>query len=204
MFSAGRQRGFTLLEVMLVLVIMGLAVSYVLFNSFGSSQSEELENQAKRFQVVFDMASDFAVLNQQELGLRIDKKKRTYTFMLLGEDEKWLLLDSNEIFASYALPEQFAFELELDDLPWVEDDSLFDEGIFDEELSFDEDRVKIGEEEEKRLPPPQVLLLSSGDITPFSLTFIYEPEFGLDDPVYYRIKAIDTTPLEREGPLVSL
>lgn len=201
---SSRQRGFTLLEVMLVLVLMGLAVSYVVYNAFGSSHAEDLDRQTKRFQVVVDMASDFAVLNQQELGLRIDEKKNLYFFMLLGEDEEWLPLEDNKVFASHELPEQFKVELELDDLPWVEEDSLFEQGIFDEQLSFDEDRPGIGEEEKKRLPPPQILLLSSGEITPFSVSFIYEPEFSNEDPVYYRVNAIDTPPLEREGPLERL
>lgn len=199
-----RQRGFTLLEVMLVLVLMGLAVSYVVYNAVGSSYAEDLEKQTKRFQVVVDMASDFAVLNQQELGLRVDEKKNLYLFMLLGEDDKWLPLEEDKLFASHQLPDQFKVELELEDLPWIEEDNLFDQGIFDEQLSFDEDRPGIGEEEEKRLPPPQILLLSSGEITPFSLSFIYEPEFSTEDPVYFRVNAIDTPPLERLGPLDSL
>lgn len=189
---------------MLVLVLMGLAVSYVVFNAFGSSDAQDLEKQTKRFQIVVDMASDFAVLNQQELGLRIDEKKNTYSFMLLGEEDLWLPLEENKVFASHQLPEQFAIELELEDLPWIEEESLFDQGIFDEQLSFDEDREKIGEEEKKRLPPPQILLLSSGEITPFSLRFIYEPEFSSNDPVYYKVNAVDTVPLEREGPLERL
>ena len=199
-----RPLGFTLLEVMLVLVIMGLAVSFVTFTAFGNSSAEDLEKQAKRFQVVFDMASDFAVLNQQQLGLRVDRKKNQYLFMILDDEQKWQILEGEELFASYELPEQFTFELELDDLPWVEEDSLFDEGVFDERLSLDDDGVEIGSEEEKQLPPPQVLLLSSGDITPFSMAFVYEPEFGNEDPVYFRIKAGDSLPLEREGPLSRL
>lgn len=199
-----RPSGFTLLEVMLVLVIMGLAVSFVTFTGFGTNSAEELEKQAKRFQVVFDMASDFAVLNQQQLGLRVDKKTNQYLFMVLDDEQRWQLLEGDDLFTGYEVPEPFTFELELDDLPWVEEDSLFDEGVFDERLSLDDDRVEIGQEEEKELPPPQVLLLSSGDITPFSMAFVYEPEFSNEDPVYFRIKASDSLPLEREGPLTRL
>ena len=70
--KAAPMRGFTLLEVMLVLLLMGLAAGYVMFNAFGASQSDLLKAQAKRVQVIVDMASDFAVLNQQQLGLRIE------------------------------------------------------------------------------------------------------------------------------------
>ena len=200
-----RTLGFTLIEVMVVLAIMGIAAGAVIFSGFGISQAEKLESQAKRFQVIIDMASDFAVLNQQELGVRIEPKTNEYYFVLLDDDQNWQLLETVEIFKSYQLPEPFTMELELDDLPWVEEDNLFSDGIFDETLSFDEDRVEIGvDEEEKKLPPPQILLLSSGDITPFSLAIKYEPEFGSDRPVYYRLNAVDAAPIEKLGPLDSL
>ena len=40
--------GFTLLEVMLVLLLMGLAAGYVMFNAFGASKSDLLKSQAQR------------------------------------------------------------------------------------------------------------------------------------------------------------
>lgn len=67
--------GFTLLEVMLVLLLMGLAAGYVMFNAFGASKSDLLKSQAQRLQVIVDMASDFAVLNQQQLGVRFEADK---------------------------------------------------------------------------------------------------------------------------------
>lgn len=185
-----------------MLAIMGIVISLVTFRNFATSPAESLEKQAKRFQVVVDMASDFAVLNQQEIGIRVDPKTNEYLFMWLDEEQNWQLLEGDPTFTKYALPEPFTLELELDNLPWVEEDNLFSDGIFDETLSFDEDRVEIGkEEEEKKLPPPQILLLSSGDITPFSLILIYEPEFSSDNPVYYKLNALDTAPIERVGPL---
>lgn len=196
-----RIQAFTLIEVMLVLVIMGIATSFVLFNAFGGSYEKDLEKQTKRFQVVFDLASDYAVLNQTELGLRIDKKKNTYMFMALNEEDKWIPIEDDKVMSSHELPEMFSLDLNLDNLPWVEEDSLFDEGVFDEEMSLDDAAVQIGNEEEKTFPPPQVLLLSSGEITPFSVTFIYEPQFGDDDPVYFRVNGTDLPPVEREGPL---
>lgn len=198
-----RQRGFTLLEVMLVLVLMGLAVSYVVFNAFGRSQSEELDKEVRRFQVVFDMASDYAVLNQQQLGVRFDIKKGQYLFLYLDEEQNWQEISDDKVFLPHQLPDVFTFELALDDLPW-EEDNLFDNQLFDEALSFDENRVSIGDEEDKPVAPPQVFIFASGEITPFSLAFSYEPDFGDDEPVYYRINGQDEAPLERLGPLDSL
>ncbi|GAA6183934.1 type II secretion system protein GspH [Alteromonas sp. M12] len=189
---------------MAVLAIMGIVISVISFNNFSPTPSEELEKQAKRFQIVVDMASDFAVLNQQELGIRIEPETAEYIFMQLDEEQNWQLLEGQQAFGRYQLPEPYSLALELDELPWIEEDNLFSDGIFDESLSFDEDRVDIGsEEEEKKLPPPQIMLLSSGDVTPFSLTMMYEPDFSNDDPVYFKLNAIDSVPLERLGPLDS-
>ena len=188
-----------------MLVIMGLTVSYVMFNAFGRSSSEELEDQVQRFQVVFDMAVDYAILNQLQMGVRIDQKENQYVFLILDEDEqKWYPIEDEKTFAAFQLPEQFTMDIQLDGLPWVEEDSLFDDGIFDESLSLDDDEVNIGDEEEKLPPPPQVLVLSSGEVTPFSLTFTFEPNFSNEDPVYFKLNAADTPPLEREGPLDSI
>jgi general secretion pathway protein H len=198
-----RNRGFTLLEIMLVILIMGLVVSVVMFNTFGQSKMETLEKQAQRFQVVFDMASDFAVLNQQQLGLFVDQEKQTYQFMYLDDEQKWRLMTEDKAFDVYQLPEEFTLSLQLEGLPWLQEDNLFEEG-FDAKLSVNEDDVEIGDEEEKLPPPPQIFILSSGDITPFSMAFAYEPSFGSDEPVYFRVNGEDTPPLVREGPLTNL
>lgn len=186
---------------MLVLVIMGLAAGAIVFNYGGKNSLDELKKQSQRFEVVFNMASDFAVLNQLTLGLRVESEKNTYHFLRLDEQQQWQLLGDDPTFSSYQLPEEFALELKLEDLPWDTDNNLFDNKVFDEELSVSKDGVEIGKEEEKKPEPPQVFILSSGDITPFSLLFSFEPKFGNEQPAYFRINGEDSIPLTREGPL---
>ena len=189
-----------------MLFIMGIAVSTVLMNVVGQNKEDLLKKQVQRFEVVFNMASDFAILNQLQLGVYVEQVKNTYSYLILDDEQKWQPLDLDETFSSFTIPEEFTFELQLNDLPWETDGSLFDEASFDEELSVSSDGVEIGseDEEEKLHPPPQILILSSGDITPFSMTFIYEADFSDDDPVYFRINGEDSAPVKREGPLDSL
>jgi len=193
-------KGFTLIEVMLVLLLMGIAAGYVVFNAFGASKSDLLKSQAQRLQVIVDMASDFAVLNQQQLGIRVEQEDNAYFFVYLDEDNEWQRLEGEKIYDTYTLPEPFTFTLNLDDLPWDTEDRLFDRDIFDENLSVSSDGVDIGNDEEKRLPPPQILIMSSGDITPFTLTFNYEGDFD-DEPVYFTLLNKELPPLALEGPL---
>jgi general secretion pathway protein H len=195
-----QQTGFTLLEVMLVLALMGLIISAVTYTALGTNNYDKVDNQAKRFQVVFDMASDFAVLNQAQLGIRIDEEKNTYTYVVLDEQDNWVELPDQKLFASYEMPEYITLELNLEDLPWEQEDQLFDRGIFDEGLSVSEDDVEIGKEEDIPPPPPQIFVLSSGDITPFELSMTYEDDFGSEYPITFKLRAKETTPIDRIAP----
>jgi general secretion pathway protein H len=193
--------GFSLIEVMVVLFIMGIAAGSVMLSYSGESGQDLLKKQAQRLQVVFNMASDYAVLNQRQLGLRVENKDSNYYFMYLDEEEEWQKLELDKTFAEHQLPESFSMELSLTDLPWETEDSLFSSDAFDEELSVSNDGVDIGKEEDKKLDPPQIFIFSSGEITPFSITLAYEPEFSNEQPSYFRINGQDSTPLTTEGPL---
>lgn len=200
-----KSAGFTLLEVMLVLLIMGLATGAVVLSYTGESGQDLLKKQSQRLEVVFNMASDYAVLNQRQLGLRVEKDDNLYYFMYLDEEEEWQKLDLDPTFGEHQLPELFSLEISLTDLPWETEDSLFSGGgIFDEELSVSNEGVEIGNEEEEKLDPPQIFIFSSGEITPFSITLAYEPEFTDELPSYFRINGQDSVPLIAEGPLDAL
>jgi general secretion pathway protein H len=194
-------RGFTLLEVMMVLVIMGIAASAIVFNAAGKNTSAELQKQSQRFEVVFNMVADYAILNQQTLGLRVEPEKNSYHFLRLDDKQEWQLMPDDPLFADHALPEDFTLALNLEDLPWDTEENLFNNDVFNERLSVSEAGVQIGEEEAKKPDPPQILILPSGDITPFSMLFAFEPPFGSQEPVYFRINGEDSTPLSHEGPL---
>lgn len=196
------ERGFTLLEVMLVLLLMGLTAGYVVFNALSTNPSEQLEREVHRLQVVLDMASDFAVLNQQQLGVFFDEENRSYTFMILDNEDNWQFIEDNPVYEPITLTEPFTFKLTLDDLPWQSQDRLFERELFDSTLSVNDKDIQIGEdEEEEPPPPPQILILSSGEITPFSLVFEYLPDFSNDPPAYFVLNNHDMPPLEFIGPL---
>jgi len=196
-----QQQGFTLLEVMIVLLLMGLAATYVVFNVVGTDPVDELETQARRLQVVTDMASDYAVMNQQQMGIRFEPDAGIYYFVFLDEQNEWQRLEDNNVYAERQLPEPFFLSLNLDNLPWNQDSLLYDREIFDEDFSLQDTQTQIGSEEDAPLPPPQVLIMSSGEITPFVLTFHYEPGFGSDVPAYFQLKNEALPPLELTGPL---
>ncbi len=172
--SRQRSYGFTLIEIMLVLVIMGLVAGYVVVNAFGNDPQDKLKSEAQRFHAVATLASDFAVLNQMEFGLVIDDKRNSYKFVFLDDNDEWVDVPENQAFVERELPEEMVMTLVLDGFEWASEESLFSSGsLFDEQLSVANDSVQIGNEEDMPPPPPQVMFLSSGDLTEFTLQFAF-------------------------------
>lgn len=194
-------RGFTLLEILLVITVMGLAAGVVVFNYLGVNQSDQLKKEAQRLQVIMDIASDYAVLNQQQLGVRFEPLDREYYFVVLNDKDEWEKITNENLYTEHTLDEAFTFTLNLEDLPWDTEDQLFDRDVFDESFSLDDADIEIGNEEDKRLPPPQVLIMSSGEITPFTLLFSYEPPSRDETPAYFQLQNQDVPPLTLVGPL---
>lgn len=172
MLSRRHSSGFTLIEIMLVLVIMGLVAGYVVVNAFGNDPQDKLKNEALRFHAVATLASDFAVLNQIEFGLVIDDQRNSYKFVFLDDNDKWVDVPDNPAFVEREIPEEIQIQLLLDGFEWESEETLFsNESLFSEALSVSTDSVQIGNEEDMPPPPPQVMFLSSGDLTEFTLRF---------------------------------
>lgn len=199
-----RTSGFSLIEIMVVLVIIGTMAMIAVVSFTPNSDDDKLETEARRFQQVFDMAIDFAVLNQQQLGLRVEPENNQYFFMVMNEEFKWRPLSQNALFSTRVLHEDLNLELQLEGLPWIDEETLFEGSLFDEALSVSDDETSIGEEEEEEPDPPQVFIFSSGEFTPFSVIFAFEPQFGPANVAYFKVNGIDFPPLELEGPLDSI
>jgi general secretion pathway protein H len=187
--------GFTLLEVIIVLALIGLILSSVRFAVFTGNVEQDIEKEVRRLQVVFNMASDYAVINQLEMGLRIDDQEQSYEFVKLDDDDKWVALDNQKHFEKMVFSPGVFLEIMLDGLPWQNNDSLFDARIFDENLSVSNDGVDIGNEEDKPPPPPQIFILSSGEITPFELLIRYEAQEMGEEDFEFTIQGKETVPL---------
>jgi general secretion pathway protein H len=211
--SAKTNQGFTLIEMMLVIVMIGLMASVVQYNAGGDKQETLLKQTSLRFAGIFDVAAEYSMLNNVELGLFVDKT--SYQF-LAYDGTRWTDVGDNELLVATPLPDGVEIELELDDLP-IEEPLLFDpqqdddKGLFSDEDSFadeeDEDSDSDGRDPDKKKKKliPQVYILSGGDLTPFSLTFILSEDLAYsyqseEQRPKYRVTGIYTTPLTIEGP----
>jgi|TARA_B110000438_G_C15821326_1_gene654625 general secretion pathway protein H len=190
-----RHQGFTLIEVMLVIVLIGVMVSAIQFTFSGNKPEQLLEQNSARFAGVFDVAAEYGLLNNVELGLFIEEN----SYQFLGYDGvSWSPIAENPLFSVYTLPEGLELTLELDDLP-IEEPLLFDSSVL-----INEDEEEDFTDTEKKKTIPQVYMLSGGEITPFSLTFSLA-EFAIDgdENISFKVTGIYTTPLTIEGPIVN-
>ena len=85
MKNARKQRGFTLLELLVVMVIAGIMLGVVSFNALPNSR-QRLETDAKRLALLFQLARDEAIL--RNLPVAFDVDQYGYHF-LVREDRVW-------------------------------------------------------------------------------------------------------------------
>jgi len=200
-----KNKGFTLLEVLVVIALIGLIISSVQLNFSGKRPEDTLKTVSYKFSALFEGAANYGLLNNIELGLYVDKS----SYRFLGFDgTKWNEIAEQDGLAVQELPEGVTLTLSLDDLP-IDEPLLFDSSVFIEEneefLSYKSVEDDKGSKK-KKLLLPQVYMLSGGDITPFSLTFHFTEEASLYDDLSelaYRVTGIYSIPLTVEGPVLN-
>lgn len=142
--SRARQSGFTLIEILVVLVVIGLLASLAVFTMAGSSQQRELEGEVRELFLLMQTASEQAVLNNRELGLRLEEGG--YQFVALEDQTGDWKASGERIFRARSLPDWVTVT------EFIESDAP--------RLASAEDRLR-----------PDVVFFSSGETTPFELEF---------------------------------
>ncbi|MDB1122499.1 type II secretion system minor pseudopilin GspH [Vibrio algarum] len=156
-----KNAGFTLIEIMLVIVLMSLSAVAVIFN-LPDSKQDIAKEQAQRFYYRIQLLNEHAILNGKDLGIRVDEKKGTYSYLQL-ESDGWQLFE-NKIYTETTLQDGVKLSFELGGDAWSQNESFFkQESLFDEDMFAEL-------ESENKIKPPQLFVLSSGEMTPFRLS----------------------------------
>ncbi|OMG64930.1 type II secretion system protein GspH [Stutzerimonas balearica] len=157
-----RARAFTLIELLVVLVLLGILVGLAVLASGSSSSSRELRDEARRLAALIGVLSDEAVLDSREYGLLVSDAG----YRVLRLDEATGRWDEPDRSRGRQLPEWMRLQLELDGTPLR---------LLDPARS-ESDRAGLSREDQaprrsKRRPrlEPQLLILSSGELSPFTL-----------------------------------
>jgi general secretion pathway protein H len=177
--------GFTLVEVMLVMLLIGLLAATVVMNFTGESREERLAKEAERFQQIFQFVAETAMLKQQEWGLFVTANQ--YGFLYYSnEDGKWALADEPASLRPYTLPEDILLSLELEGLPGAEGNLL-------SQLDWQQDDEQAQQDSDVPVLP-QVFILSSGEISPFQLLLRENSDLT---PLYSAVSTDFAIPLTR-------
>ncbi|QGW21453.1 type II secretion system minor pseudopilin GspH [Pseudomonas phenolilytica] len=159
-----RARAFTLIELLVVIVLLGILVSLAVLTTGSSSTSRELRDEARRIAALIGVLSDEAVLDSREYGLLVNREG--YRVLRYDEaDARWREVERRKV---HRLPEWMRLELELDGTP-LELVAPVRQADDRAGLSDADSRGRSRERNSGPRLEPQLLILSSGELSPFSL-----------------------------------
>ncbi|MGM0593465.1 MAG: type II secretion system minor pseudopilin GspH [Pseudomonadota bacterium] len=166
-----RQCGFTLLELLVVLVLVGIILGVAVLSLGDGGRGERIREEATRLAALLELAGEEAVLNTTPYGLAL--REQGYRFMF-HRDGQWQPLEGDTLLK----PRSWPVGIEV---------ALFIDG---HEVSLEEP-----ESEEEKEPRPALVLYPDGERSPFELELFYT------DPPYLRQRVVGNLfgPLERES-----
>lgn len=94
-------RGFTLMELLVVLLIIGLIVGFASI-TFSDNRAAELEREAKRLGAVLTLVGEEAVVKSREIGVRFDADG--YRFLVQDAEQNWVAVEDDRELAEHRLP----------------------------------------------------------------------------------------------------
>jgi len=153
-----RSAGFTLVEILVVLVIIGTILS-VAFLSFGLlADDKSLDREARRLSALIELVTDEAMLQGRDFGLEI--LSGGYRFVELDPlINQWFEVTGDDMMKARTLDEGTEFEL------FIEDHRVLLQATAKET----ERKENEGGRDLTDDYLPHILILSSGDVTPFDL-----------------------------------
>lgn len=170
--------GFTLLELLVVMVIIGVLAGMVSLSVSGRAVEDRMQAESRRMMELVRLASDEAQAKGIEIGLR--QTVEGMQFLTLDERGRWTVVREG-LFRPRQVPPPFMIELRVDGRlvkPVVPEPPESTDTKSDASLRLSRD------DDARAVPEPQVLILSSGEMTPFALD-VRLP----DSAVYYRVEA---------------
>lgn len=150
-----RLGGFTLIELLVVLVILGSLIGLAVLSVGIAGPGRELHNEAERLAGLIGVLAEEAVLDNQEYGLLLARE----SYQVLRYDpikQTWQALGSK----AHALP------------AWAELSVELEGAALALQTSAGDAPAKVG-------LLPQLLLLSSGEVSPFRLRLAERRSNGL-------------------------
>jgi general secretion pathway protein H len=144
--------GFTLVEILVVIVIIAVVVSASTIAVGVLGRDSRVEDEARRFWAVLQQAREEAEL--QSLDAAVFVAAGEYEFLRFDRRrQEWTSVVDDKLYAQRELPEGLRFRL------WVDG----------REIVLKPDLPNRSDKDEHKKWPPQIMVLSSGELMPFEL-----------------------------------
>ncbi|MFG5861483.1 type II secretion system minor pseudopilin GspH [Metapseudomonas sp. CR1201] len=150
MSGAPASAGFTLIEILVVMVVIACMAGLAVVSAGVAGPARELTHEADRLAGLIGVLADEAVLDNREYGLRVERD-RYQVFYYDEASARWQALADG----ARQLPEWAELAIELDGESLV--------------LPTPAKDGKQGKDAKTAPPVPQLIILSSGEISPFRL-----------------------------------
>ena len=145
-----RSKGFTLVEILVVIVIMAVVISITVLSVSSTGRDSQLDEESRRIEGLVGLLHERALLEGRDFGLRIEPT--AYEFVVYDtRRDRWMMLDQEREFRHRDLPKGITFQLQLDSQTVV--------------IKPIDRNLSSGDQ-----PNPQVAIAASGEGTPFRLT----------------------------------
>ncbi len=157
----GRASGFTLIEILVVVVIVGIVMTVAILSLSLAGDDRPMRREARRFMSLVDVAQDEALMQGREFGLEL----MTDSYRFVEYDpigNQWSEIFGDDQLRLRQLPEQMVFELFLED----------------RQISLDVEAAEMQDNDDNASfrgidhYTPHILIFSSGDRTPFELRIV--------------------------------
>ena len=160
MKTSRSSKGFTLIEMMVVLIIIGIIVSSIVLSIRTDDLSEHMEIEMNRMRALLMLAREEAILQDHDMALAI--KEDSYSFQWYDVKlQKWQPMDDGQVFRERKLIAGTELILVIENLP-VKDKP--DRPGLTRKKTDDKEKQKEEDENVQR-----VVIFPSGDIFPFEL-----------------------------------
>jgi general secretion pathway protein H len=169
-------RAFTLIELLVVLVIIAVISAVALLSLGFVGDDRNLQTEARRLASLIELANDEAAILGRDYGLELAESG--YRFVefdpLLN---RWYEIIGDDILRPRQVEEGIEFELHIEDrrvllateLAEMKPAETNDEDVGEVEVT----KVVIGENDDLTDDyTPHILIMSSGDVSPFELTIL--------------------------------